>query len=269
MLIDTHCHVNMLVKSEFDIPLTPEMIEKAEPIIAAAQAVDVDRIINVGTSVVESKNCITLAKRYDRMWAVIGIHPNDCTAEWQNDIKVLEALLSGPDSSLIVGIGECGIDRHYPGHNLQRQVDVFRAQIELALEHDRAVVVHSRDAYDETLRVLEEYVKHEPRTVMHCFSYDRMFADQVLSWGFSLGIGGAVTYPKNEELRSIVEGMDLKRLLLETDSPFLPPQSIRGKRNTPASIRIIADFITSIRPESYEVIAQTTTRNAYRMFGIE
>ncbi len=269
MLIDTHCHLNMMVKTEFDTALMPEMINAARKIIDEAAQWEVTRIINVGTSLVESKNCLLLAERFDALWATVGIHPNDGTAEWKSDLQQLQSMIKGASRAKIVGVGECGIDRHYPDYNLQQQFDLFRAQIELALEHNLALVIHSRDAYDETLRVLEEYVKHEPRAVVHCFSYDNMFADQVVQWGLYVGLGGPITYPKNNELRAIAKQIDLNHLVLETDAPFLPPQEIRGKQNHPKYIKTIAEYLSEIRAESFQTIAQTTTQNALKLFGIE
>lgn len=267
MLIDTHCHLNMVVKSEFDVALMPAMIDAAQAIIDEATQWGVARIINVGTSLIESQNCVALAERFNAVWATVGIHPNDGTAEWKSDLQQLAVLLKGAARERIVGVGECGIDRHYPDYNLQLQVDLFRAQIELALEHDLAIVVHSRDAYDETLRVLEEYAKHEPRAVIHCFSYDKMFADQVASWGLYIGLGGTITYPKNEELRSIAKQLDLNQIVLETDAPFLPPQEIRGKQNQPKYIKTIAEYLAEIREEPFQMIANGTTQNALKLFA--
>ncbi len=268
MLIDTHCHLNMMVKTDFDTHLTPEMIESAKRIVDEAAQWDVTRIINVGTSLIESQNSVLLAERFEHIWATIGIHPNDCTKEWKRDLQQLAQFLQKNVRNKIVGIGECGIDRHYPDYDLQLQVDAFRAHIEMALENNLALVVHSRDAYDETLRALEEYVKNDLRAVMHCFSYDKMFADQVIQWGFLIGLGGTITYPKNNELREIAQGVDLQRILLETDAPFLPPQIIRGKQNSPKYIKTIAEYLAQLRGETYQVIAQVTTQNALKLFGI-
>lgn len=269
MLIDTHCHLNMMVKTEFDMSMMPDMINAAQKVIGEASTWGVTRIINVGTSLVESQNGVLLAERFDTVWATVGIHPNDATEKWKTDLQQLGAILKGASRQKIVGIGECGIDRHYPDYNLQRQYDVFKAQIELALEHDLALVIHSRDAYDETLRLLEEYVKHEPRAVVHCFSYDKMFADQVIAWQFYVGLGGPITYPKNEELRSIAKQLNLDHIVLETDAPFLPPQVIRGKQNHPKYIKTIAEYLADIREESFQTIANTTTKNALKLFEIE
>ena len=268
MLIDTHCHLNMMIKPEFDVPLKELAVSRAQKIITQAAADDVSILINVGTSLIESKNCVMLARKFESVYATVGIHPNDATDEWRTELKVLEALLKEKELNKIVGVGETGLDKHYPDYNWQRQVDTFRAQIELALAHDVGLVVHSRDAYDETLRVLEEYVRHEPRTVMHCFSYDQGFADQIISWGFKLGIGGTITYPKNEELRGGVKGVKLSDMVLETDAPFLPIQSMRGKQNAPQFIKNIAEYIAELRMQEYENVAHETTKAAKKLFSL-
>lgn len=266
VLIDTHCHINMMVKNSFDTPLTPTDLPKAQTIIQEAQKQNVSIIINVGTRSVENGNCVLLAQTFPSVFATVGIHPNDSDT-WQEDFTLLQSWVQQKEQNKIVGIGECGIDMHYPDFNLSRQRDAFRAQIELALEHDLAVVVHSRDAYDETLHVLEEY-KSNLSAVMHCFSYDQAFAQTVTSWGFMLGIGGPITYPKNHELRAVVTNANLKNIVLETDAPFLPPQSMRGKQNHPQYIRDIAEYIAQLRGESFDTIAQQTSENALRLFSI-
>ncbi len=172
------------------------------------------------------------------------------------------------ESNKIVGIGECGIDMHYTDYNFSRQRDAFKAQIELALEHNLALVIHSRDAYDETLHILEEYRYNLTHVVMHCFSYDQAFAHTVTQWNFMLGIGGTITYPKNNELRTVVQSINLKHIVLETDAPFLPPQTMRGKQNHPQHIKDIAENIAHIRGESFDIIAQQTTRNALSLFKL-
>jgi len=267
MLIDTHCHINMMVKSTFDTPLQQSDLPQAKMIIEQAQKENVTTIINVGTRKIENQNCILLARTFDPVFATVGIHPNDSDT-WQEDFVLLKKWTQNIVENKIVGIGECGIDMHYPDYNLSRQRNAFKAQIELSLEHDLALIVHSRDAYDETLKVLEEYKNNLSRATMHCFAYDQAFADVVTSWGFVLGIGGPVTYPKNEVLRTIVKNSDLKNIVLETDAPFLPPQAIRGKQNHPKEIATIAKYIAELRGETFETIAEITTHNALKLFGL-
>ena len=267
---DTHCHINMMVKDAFDRPLTQQELLNAQAIAARALSSSVNTIINVGTNIIESKNCIALALHYKNMYATIGIHPNDITDEWKKDLSTIERLLQKKSEHKIVGVGECGIDTHYPGYNLERQKDCFRAQIELALRYEVGLVVHSRDAADETLAILSDYKNDllPLRTVMHCFSYDASIATDVIAMGCVLGIGAPCTYPKNHELRSIITNNGLEHIVLETDAPFLPPQHLRGKQNSPEHIRTIAEFIAHLRSEPLDLIAQITTHNAQRLFNL-
>jgi TatD DNase family protein len=255
----------MMVKKEFDIPLTSAHIPTASTIVTQAHNNNVSLIINVGTNHIENVNCILLAEAFPSVYATVGIHPND-SDNWHTDFKEMHKWVRNKNTLKIVGIGECGMDRHYPNYNLIRQRDAFKAQIELALEYDLALVVHSRDAYDETLTILEEYKNAITRATMHCFSYDQAFATLVTEWNYMLGIGGTITYPKNNELRSVVQKH--KNIVLETDAPFLPIQSMRGKQNHPEYIKNIAEYIAELRNESFETIAQETTHNALHLFGI-
>ncbi len=268
VLIDTHCHMNIMVKDFEDKLLHIDDKHKAQEIVKNAQDYNVSIIINVGTSLIESRNCITLAQWFTNSYAVVGIHPNDCTASWQDDIHELKILLKQKQERNIVGIGECGLDFHYPDYNVERQKNAFKAQIELALEHDLALVVHTRDARDETLRVLEEYKNDMKRGIIHCFSEDLDFARQVIEWNFVLGLGGTITYPKNNYLREIAQTVSLDHIVLETDAPFLPPQSMRGKKNSPSSIALIAQYLAELRSVSLEEVADKTTVNAKKVFGI-
>lgn len=269
MLIDTHCHINMMVKTTFDVPLTPEQINDAQHIIAQAAQHNVTRIINVGTSLVESKNCMALAQQYPHVDAAIGIHPNDLTSTWRQEVKELAHYAQRKDELKIVAIGECGMDFHYPDYNVAQQKDAFKAQIELALEYDLALIVHTRQAPDETLRSLEEFKGQITRGVIHCFSEDQSFATTCIAWGYVLGIGGTLTYPKNNELRSIFSTIDLQHIVLETDAPFLPPQVMRGKQNHPQNIALIAQFLAELRQESVDLVAQQTTANAQQLFDLK
>jgi TatD DNase family protein len=268
MLIDTHCHINLMVKNNFDTLLQLSDLPNIKEIITQAYNNGISTIINIGSNHIDNHDSLILAKTFDSIFITVGLHPNDGIKQWEQDLKEIKGWLQHKEQYKIVGIGECGIDMHYPDYNLNRQRDAFKAQIELALEHDLALVVHSRDAYDETLRILEEYKNETGRAVMHCFSYNQTFAKTVIDWNFLLGIGGTITYPKNNELRAVVASVDLKNIVLETDAPFLPPQIIRGKQNHPKEIATIAHFIADLRRESFETVAQHTTENALKLFGL-
>ncbi len=268
MFIDTHCHINMIIKKEFDVLLQNNFSEDANSIIENAKSNNVTHIINVGTSVIESNNCITIAQQYNNIWATIGTHPNDLTNTWMDDIKTYKKWLTTKEIYKIVGIGEIGLDYHYPDYNKQRQYDALRAQIELALEFDRAIVIHTRDAGYEVLEVLDEYKNNNPRGIIHCFSENDIFANKAIELGFVLGIGGTITYPKNNILREIAMLVPLNKIVLETDAPFLPPQLLRGKQNTPANIPLIAQMIADLKNISLNEVGKITTETALNIFKI-
>ncbi|MCF7899980.1 TatD family hydrolase [Candidatus Babeliales bacterium] len=267
MLIDTHCHINIMIKKDFDVPLPQNFKELTTPLIEDCKHAGVTKIINVGTSVSESINCITLAQNYSTLWATIGLHPNDADENWKKDIESFKKLLQNPQNK-IVGIGEIGLDYHYPDHNKIFQQTVFEAQIQLALDHDLPIVIHTRDAGQDVLNILETYKSEKLRGVIHCFSEDLAFAERAIALNFVLGIGGPLTYPKNNELRKVFTTVPLDTIVLETDAPFLPPQEMRGKKNNPANIKIIAHYLAKIRNISFETVAHTTTDTAEKLFKI-
>jgi TatD DNase family protein len=229
----------------------------------------VDLIINVGTSRVESDNCVTLAQDFTHVYAAIGTHPNDATDSWKADTAHYKKLAKFKYDNKIVAIGEIGLDYHYPNYNKQLQYDVFKAQIEIALEFDLALIIHTRDAHDETLTILEEYKHQGIRGVIHCFSEDVPFAKHAQELGFMLGIGGTITYPKNELLRDVCKAMPLSSLILETDAPFLPPQPLRGTQNSPTNIPMIAQYLADLKGVTLQDVASSTTNNARTLFTID
>lgn len=269
MFVDTHAHLNIMVKKKFDIPLSGNELNDAASIIAECAQEDVTQLINVGTSLIESRNCVELAATYTQIFAVIGIHPNDCTSSWRTDFKDIEALAKNKEPLRIVGIGECGLDNHYPDTNMQRQQDAFKAHIELALKHDLPLVIHTRDALEETALALERYQHENLKGSIHCFSGDKPFADFTTHLGFVLGIGGPLTYPKNSVLREIFATLPLEKIVLETDAPYLPIQAMRGKPNHPKYIRAIAAYLAHLRGTTLEEVAKVTTQTAQNLFKLE
>jgi TatD DNase family protein len=266
MLVDTHCHLNLLVEYTFDVPLSEKDIANAHTIVEEAAQYDVGRILNVGTSLIESLNSIKLAQHYKQIYASVGIHPNDLTETWKDDLHELQKLLPKKETLKILALGESGIDKHYKDYNLVRQQEAFIRHIELALEYDLALVVHTRDAGEETLRCLEPYKNQGLRGTIHCFSEDLAFAQEAISYGFVLGIGGTLTYPKNSLVREVVQTVGLDHIILETDAPFLPPQIIRGQKNRPRYIKTIAHYLADLLEQPYEKVSEQTTANAFRVF---
>ena len=268
MLIDTHCHINMMVKKQFDVPMKNEEFEKAKEITTEAAAYNVKKIINIGTSIEETINCIEIAKKTDNNYASVGIHPNDAKTSWKADIEKLDRFASNKEENKVVAIGECGIDLHYPGYDLELQRNVFKAQIELALKHNLPLIVHIREAKEEAMRCLENYSNEKLKAVIHCFSEGPAFAKEILEKDFFIGIGGAVTYKKNDALREVARMIPLEKLLLETDAPFLSPEPHRGKQNSPKRIAVIARFIAKLRNMDLDDFSAQTTKNAMELFKL-
>lgn len=268
-MVDTHCHLNIIIKKNPEVTLSLDNLPTIKDIVSEARKNEIKKIINVGTSVVESYNSILIAKDNEDVYASVGVHPTDLTNNWKKDINSLEEWIKKKHAHKIVGIGECGLDLFHKNTTLDLQKDGFKAQIELALKYQLPLIIHSRNAYDETLRVLEEFIKDSLRGVFHCFSYDRGFAKQAVEWGFMLGIGGTVTYPKNEELRHVVSTCPITNIVLETDAPFLPIQSMRGKQNHPLYIKSIAQAVATIRSIPFENVRVATTDNAFSLFALK
>lgn len=273
MLIDTHCQLNLMVKKDFNRSLTNEEILSAQTIVETAKKRGVSPLVTIGSSPSESENCVRLAAAYKNVYATIGLHPGDCSSNWQSDLTEIKELFNAPGAEKIVGIGEIGLDYYWPGFDKQQQQDAFKTQIEWALEKDLPFVLHARNAEEDLLQILLSYkndFKHlsRPTGVMHCFSYSSAFAQECINLGLMLGIGGIITYPKNNELRDVIKKIDIHHLVLETDAPFLPPQSIRGKPNHPEQIATIAQFLADLRETSLEELAKATTINAQKLFHL-
>lgn len=268
MLIDTHCHLPMIAQPTPDAPLDENTLATIETIISAAQARQVMKLVTIGSSLQESINSVQVAQQFPSVFASIGLHPNDCTDQWLTDWKKLTELYANTAPGIIVAIGECGVDKHYPGYHLQRQYDAFKTQIEFALEQKLPLVVHTRDASDETLGCLLPYAGSGLRGVIHCFSESYAWAQDALKLGFVVGIGGALTYPKNNALRQTIKTLPLDSLILETDAPFLPIQAMRGKKNEPQYIADIAAYIADLRQITVQEVAVTTSATAHALFGL-
>lgn len=271
MLIDTHAHLD-----------NPQFHKDRDAVIQRAFEAGVHPILTIGADVASSKAALEIARRDKGIWATAGIHPGSADND-PGDLDMLRELIAAPE---IVAVGEIGLDYYWdnnPSRNDQQRA--FEAQLALAADFGKPVVIHIRDkggpqhgegrtdAYDDTLALLRDWTSahrtiHQPG-VLHCFSGDLTFALDVLELGFFLGIDGPVTYPNAQDLRSVVAQVPLDRLLLETDCPYLAPQTRRGKRNEPAYLCYIAEKIAEVKGVSVEKVARITTANAKRLFGLE
>ena len=258
MLIDTHCHL------DFE-PLS----ENVSVVIARAKTMGVERIITVGTSEEASRKGIEIADKHEGIYATVGIHPEEIynppvggqflNTNFKNLIK---------SSKKIVAIGECGLDYHgeygQTEEERKQQKIIFKEQIELAEEVSLPLIIHCREAWKDTLEILKNY---NLTGVFHCFSGDEMILKKVLEWGFYVGFDGNITYKKATELRKIARFIPLERVLLETDSPFLTPEPMRGEPNYPENVKIVAQWIADIKSLSLEEVERITTENSKKLFN--
>ncbi len=271
MFVDTHCHLDLIARLDDEKkPLSDADYVIIDRALHEAVQADVGAFINIGTSIAGSIQSVELAQRYANVYASIGIHPCDCGTGSTNELKQrmqsLQLLLKDKESNKIVAIGEIGLDFFHKPYDKQAQIDFFKAQIELALRYDLPIVIHVRDAADELLRVVEEYVKDKLRGVFHCFLQKKDFADIILDWGFYVGLDAPITYPKNESLRNVFKDIPLERILLETDAPFLPLQQYRGQQNRPVYIPLIAEALANIKGIDVATVETVTTANAQKLF---
>lgn len=267
MFIDTHCHLNLMPKKNYEEKFCDQDLKKIEEIIERSKKNKVEKFLTVGTDLIESKNSILISKEFDFIYSVIGIHPCDCTEFWSLDFEEIKKLILYSKENKIVGIGETGLDYYHKPYDKDRQIKAFVAHIELSIENNLPLVIHVRDAVQDLYDILKSY-KNNISGVVHCFSQDKDYAKKFLDLNLFLGIGGIITYPKNDYLREIVKFMPMDRILLETDAPFLPPQEFRGKQNSPEYIPIIAKTIADVKKISLEEVEYTTTNNACRLFKI-
>ena len=248
--IDDHCHLHFSGASD----------EIVAEVVEAAFAGGVDRMITVGCDVVDSRAAIAVAGRHDGVWATAGVHPHEA----RHGLDGLEALLADPN---VVAVGECGLDHHYDHSPRDVQREVFAAQIALAHRHDLALVVHTREAWDDTFDVLAAEGVPE-RTVFHCFTGGPEEADRCLALGAMLSISGVITFKTADDVRAAVSRCPLDRLLVETDAPFLAPVPHRGERNRPALVPVVGAAVAAALDVPVERIAEVTWANAARTYGL-
>ena len=252
MFTDTHAHLNH-ERFRDDLAAVADRARRA----------GVTRVVNVGYDLESSRAALQLARAHADMWATCGVHPHDAARLAPGDVEQLKALAR---EQRVVAIGETGLDFYRDLSPREVQARVFRALIAVALGLELPLVIHVRDAHEEALRIVEGEGAGRVGGVFHCFSGDWSAAQRCLEAGFHIGVDGPVTYPRSEELRDVVAHVPLDRLLLETDCPYLPPQSRRGKRNEPGLLPEIAQGVAEVRGLSVGAVAEATTANADGLF---
>jgi TatD DNase family protein len=253
--VDSHCHLQLGPRGSD--------VETADAQVRRAIDAGVRRLVCVGTDLETSRRAIDLASRHHEVFATVGLHPHEASklgAEWAQ----LEALAH---DDRVVAIGEAGFDLYYEHSPRDEQETAFRFQIRLAKRLDRALVIHSRDAWDDTFRVLDQEGA-PPRTVFHCFTGGTTEAERALAAGAHLSFSGIVSFANAADIRAAAAATPPDRLLVETDSPYLAPVPHRGKDNEPAFITHVGAAVAEARGESIDLVAACTTDNATRVFAL-
>ena len=254
-LVDSHCHLD-----------GPRFTEDREAVIARALEAGVERMLSIGSGdgPPDLEAAIRIADRYAPVWATVGVHPHDAEKATGATLQELEALLRHPK---VVGLGEIGLDYHYDHSPRDVQKAVFRDQLAVAKSAGVPVIIHTREAWDDTFAILEEHWAPAGLPgIMHCFSGGVAEAERSMAMGFRISIAGVVTFPKSDELRAVAKVVPADRLLVETDSPYLAPVPHRGKRNEPAYVVETAKRVAAERGVSYEELCRVTAENFGKLF---
>ncbi len=260
ILIDSHCHID---GEAFD--------EDRDEVVDRARAAGVGVILNIGTGdphTDDFRRAVAVAEKYDNVYASVGVHPHDAKLyDDKAEAHLIELVRSSPK---VIAWGEIGLDYYYDHSPRDVQVEVFRRQIRTARELDLPIIIHSRDADDETVEILKEECSYDGfRGIMHCFGGTPEMAEALMKVGFLISFAGNVTFKKAENLRDSARVVPLDRLLIETDCPFLTPIPFRGKRNEPSFVVHTANFLADLYGVEIETIAEHTTRNFLNFFRLE
>lgn len=254
-IIDTHAHLT-----------DPSLLGDIEQYLELAQAAGVRSVLTVGTTLQSSLGCVELAERFPNVRASVGLHPNNCCRAAEGDWQAICDLAQHPR---VAALGETGLDKHWDDCPWEVQVEFFRQHLALSRVAGKPVVVHTRDCAEETLEVLRQEIQHGPvQGVMHSFTGPQSVADGCLELGLYISFAGMVTYKNAAEIRDIAKTIPAERILVETDSPYLTPHPLRGKRpNHPALVAHTLRQLADVRGVSPDVLAEQTSDNARRLFG--
>ena len=253
MIFESHAHYD---SRKFD--------EDREELLNSMQENGVGTIINAGATWKSVTTGLELANQYPFVYAALGLHPDEVGDLNEERFEILKAECQ---KEKVVAVGEIGLDYYWDNESHDIQKKWFIRQLELARELNLPVIIHSRDAAEDTLKIMKEHAQGM-RGVIHCFSYSKEMAEEYVKLGFHIGVGGVVTFKNGKKLKEVVEAIPIERILLETDSPYLAPEPHRGKRNSSLYLPHIAQMIADVKGLSYEEVVAQTERNSRELFHI-
>ncbi len=254
VLFDTHCHIYY---DDFNAD--------RDDVMSRAKAAGIEKMLCVGVDLAISKTCLEYAKKYSNVYASAGIHPNDAHLAQESDFEAIEKLLAHPR---VIALGEVGLDfyRDTAPHEIQEKV--FLKFLAMQKRVDKPLILHCRDAFPRLIEMLREFGGAPYRGIFHCFSGDAAIMKECLELGFHISFAGPLTYKKNDLLRKACHLCPADRILIETDCPYLPPQTMRGKRNEPSMMVETAQAAAEARGETFEFFARQSTKNALKLFRL-
>ncbi len=254
MLVDSHCHLDF-----------PDFAEELDAVVDRARQAGVGRMVTICTYLSRFDRILAVAERYDDVLCSLGVHPHQAAEEFEG--VTVERLVAMSKHPKVIGLGETGLDYFYDKSPRDVQQECFRRHIRASLEAGLPLIVHTRDADDDTMRIVKEEAAGQPVSgLLHCFSSGRQLAEEALEFGFYLSLSGIVTFKKSEDLRAIVKDVPLDRILVETDAPYLAPIPFRGKRNEPAYVAHTAATVAEVKGVDAAELARATTENFFRLF---
>jgi TatD DNase family protein len=253
-LIDSHCHLNY-----------EGLVERQDEVLDNARERGVTGFLNISTRQKEWGEVVAVAERHEDVWASVGVHPHEADAH--PDLGAA-ALAEGTRHARVVAIGECGLDYYYDKSDRQAQRERFEAHIDAARQTGLPLIVHTRDAEDDTAEILERAVKEQGVTgVLHCFTGSAELARKGLDLGFYVSLSGIVTFKNAQDLQQTAKWLPADQMLVETDAPFLAPVPRRGRKCEPAFVADTASFVAELRGEHPEALGEATTANFFRLFS--
>lgn len=253
MIFESHAHYD-----------SGKFAEDREELLLSMQENGIGTILNVGATWKSVKTVEELAEQYPFVYAALGLHPDEVGDLSEERFAILKAECQ---KEKVVAIGEIGLDYYWDHESHEIQKKWFLRQLELARELELPVIIHSRDAAEDTMKMMKEHAAGL-RGVIHCFSYSKEMAEEYVKMGFHIGVGGVVTFKNGKKLKEVVEAIPLERILLETDCPYLAPEPYRGKRNSSLYLPQIAQAIADIKGVTYEEVVAQTEQNAKLLFGV-
>ena len=254
MLFDTHAHLN-----------AEEYKEDLDEVISRALEAGVTNMVVVGFDRPTIEKAMELVDRYDFLYASVGWHPVDAIDMTEEDLVWIEELAAHPK---VVALGEMGLDYHWDKSPKEIQKIVFRKQIQLARKVHLPIIIHNREATADIIEILKEEKADEVGGIMHCFSGSPEIARECVNMNFYISLGGPVTFKNAKRPKEVAAEIPLDKLLIETDCPYLTPHPYRGKRNEPSYVKLVAEQIAEIKGITYEEVAEVTSKNAKKFFGI-